>query len=112
MSKESKLSAQQKALGLSVLGILGSFAIILMILWAAYLPSRPPKVDQSSAEERRATLAELEAVEQELTTRYDWVDASKGIVRIPIERAMELIVSEYTSTPENPAPKTSQPTQE
>ena len=35
-------------------------------------------------------LQALRAHEDELLTHYGWIDQSKGIVRIPIERAMEL----------------------
>ncbi len=39
-------------------------------------------------------LVELRAHEERVLTRYEWVDATKGQVRIPIDRAMELVVKE------------------
>ncbi|MGA8728489.1 MAG: hypothetical protein WB608_07040 [Terracidiphilus sp.] len=39
-------------------------------------------------------LADLHAREDLLLENYSWVDQSKGIVRIPIERAMELIAQQ------------------
>jgi hypothetical protein len=39
----------------------------------------------------RSDLEELLAAEQKQLDSYGWVDKDKGIVRIPIERAMELI---------------------
>jgi hypothetical protein len=39
-------------------------------------------------------LAELHAREDLLLNNYSWVDRSKGVVRIPIERAMELVAQQ------------------
>lgn len=78
----------------TTLGTLGSFAILLFVLLVAYLPNRPQSVDQATVAERRTKLAELQAREKDLTTTYGWVDPSKGIVRIPVERAKELILQE------------------
>lgn len=47
-----------------------------------------PRLEENERTELRSYEDE---VQQRLAT-YDWVDKDKGIVRIPIERAMELIV--------------------
>lgn len=44
---------------------------------------------------RRATLQELRAQETKQTTSYGWVDQKAGVVRLPIERAMELTAARY-----------------
>jgi hypothetical protein len=36
-------------------------------------------------------LAELRAAEEEILGSYSWAEKEKNVVRIPIERAMELI---------------------
>ena len=36
-------------------------------------------------------LREMRAAEEQLLHQYAWIDPDKGIVRIPIERAMDLI---------------------
>tara|TARA_Y100000588_G_scaffold377157_2_gene455872 strand:+ start:1107 stop:1487 length:381 start_codon:yes stop_codon:yes gene_type:complete len=38
-----------------------------------------------------AQKAELEKIEQNVLTTYDWVDKEKGIARIPIKRAIEIL---------------------
>ena len=43
-------------------------------------------------ENERTELRSYEDEEQQRLATYDWVDKSKGIVRIPIDRAIELIV--------------------
>ncbi|MCI0684613.1 MAG: hypothetical protein L0Y71_21090 [Gemmataceae bacterium] len=45
------------------------------------------------ADDRRE-LAELRAYEKRTLTSYDWVDRERGVVRIPIDRAMQLILDE------------------
>ena len=46
-------------------------------------------------EERKKNLAELRAVEAEALNTYGWVDQGKGVVRLPVARAMEITLLEY-----------------
>jgi len=48
--------------------------------------------------------ADLHAREDLLLDHYSWIDRSKGTVRIPIERAMELIVQRGLPVAQQPAP--------
>jgi hypothetical protein len=41
------------------------------------------------------TLRDIRAMEQAHLTKYQWVDQSKGIVRMPKDRAKELVLAEY-----------------
>jgi hypothetical protein len=52
---------------------------------------QPNPIDQTTAIEE---LEELRAREDAMLNSYDWVDREAGVVRIPIERAMELVVEE------------------
>ncbi len=45
--------------------------------------------------ERKALLAETRAKEQAAATSYAWVDQPKGVVRLPIARAIELTVRDH-----------------
>lgn len=47
------------------------------------------------AAERRQALEELRTAAAEALNEYGWVDQAKGIVRLKIERAMELTVQEW-----------------
>jgi len=88
------------------IAIVGCFLIMSLIVWLAYLPNRGGvvSVDMSqvsedqqwkfSAEGRKERLAQLRANETELLNNYSWVDQSAGVVRVPVERAIELVVSE------------------
>ncbi len=43
---------------------------------------------------RAARLAELRGKEQTALASYGWIDEPAGVVRLPIDRAMELVVAE------------------
>jgi hypothetical protein len=46
-----------------------------------------PRLQVNSAQE----LSEMRTAEDNVLNSYDWIDKEKGIVRIPIERAIELL---------------------
>jgi hypothetical protein len=50
---------------------------------------------RSTSTSRRAALNELRHTHAQQATSYDWVDKNAGVVRLPIERAMELTVEKY-----------------
>jgi hypothetical protein len=88
----------------SVAAVLGCFALFLLIIYIAYLPQRE-KTDEAdlsqvsaddrwqySPEGRAAKLQDLRAHEQTELTTYGWIDEKAGVVRLPIDRAMELTV--------------------
>ncbi|HEY4301562.1 MAG TPA: hypothetical protein VGM73_11850 [Candidatus Didemnitutus sp.] len=49
---------------------------------------------KTTSDGRARHLADLRAHEAAAAATYGWVDEKKGVVRIPIQRAMELIVEE------------------
>ena len=86
--------------------ILSCFLIFAVILWLTYLPNRPERFPVGSVppEERAERLRELRAEEARLVDRYGWVDQDEGVVRLPIERAMELIQQELSGKSSNDTP--------
>jgi hypothetical protein len=62
------------------------------------LPPRlqPNPLDQRTAEEDIAT---LRSHEEELLNNYGWVDREAGIVRIPIDQAIELLAEDGAAQP-------------
>jgi hypothetical protein len=70
--------------------IAGSFLIIGGLAWLMAQKTRPPGVDQARAELRRKNLAELRAADKIAQETYGWIDPAKGIVRLPLDRALEL----------------------
>jgi hypothetical protein len=59
---------------------------------AAAAPDTPPPPRLQTAPER--DLKALRAAEDALLHGYGWIDRRAGIVRVPIERGMELVLSE------------------
>ena len=55
----------------------------------------PAPVDSDRDALRARTLAELRATNTGALNNYGWQDQSKGIVRLPIARAMELMLTEW-----------------
>lgn len=84
----------------SFLAILGCFAIFLLILFLAYLPNRPQPLvenDGKTPAQRLQTLEEMRAKEASALSSYGWIDQSAGVVRLPIDRAMQLEVREINA---------------
>jgi len=89
-------------LWVTLLAALGCFVIFLVVLDVAYIPERQaaPEFDLSKIPPedqwkytpagRLAHLTEMRAHEQAAQTGYAWVDRSKGVVQLPIDRAMQL----------------------
>ncbi|MEO0795745.1 MAG: hypothetical protein AAFX93_11305 [Verrucomicrobiota bacterium] len=79
---------------LSLVGALGSLLLFALIVYIAYyIPkSRQEATNSEIVAEREATLAEVIAQQNDLATTYGVVNAEEGVVHIPLERAMELIV--------------------
>jgi hypothetical protein len=65
--------------------------------------------DEARKEQRLKNLADLNAENEKILTQYHWVDKAKGVVGIPIDRAMNLVLAEMQANRPHPAgPITSQ----
>ena len=92
-------NTQKNRVSLPVI-ITGLVMILLFVGLTIFLVSQReniPTVDQQTAEVRLKNLAELNAENQKILTQYHWVDKNKGVVGIPIDRAMDLIVAQLQS---------------
>lgn len=91
---------------LSALGWIGVILVFLLVVAVAYLPNRAVPSEEKSAEIRFQIRNEVRAEQARLTSSYEWVNQAEGIVRIPVERAIEIAVeelrAEQISTPETP----------
>ena len=82
-----------------VTGILGSFLIVAVLVWAMRHYTQPPPLGEDRVALRKKALAELRTAEAEELSTYGWLDQSKGIVRLPIAEAMKLALRDW----QNPA---------
>lgn len=88
MSNNESCQRQTRLIhGLSVLGALLTMGVLV---WLMVHYTQAPDLEVKRAEERAKALAELQAQNQEALGTYGWIDQPKGIVRLPVERAMEL----------------------
>ncbi len=97
MSDASSASESNGSFSATLLAAIGGFAIFALILVVAYLPNKaaPAGDGVRTPEQRKAALAELRGKEHTAATSYGWVDKDKGVVRLPLERAIELAIQEH-----------------
>jgi len=86
--------------------------LLLSLFWVlavlVYVPRRAPAAQNERPENlpkelawkatpasRRAHLEELRESQANVAGSYGWIDHKAGLVRLPIERAMELVVREH-----------------
>jgi hypothetical protein len=84
------------AVAINVLALTGLLLIMAGLVWIMYHYTRPGPVDQAHIAERHKNLAELNAQSKDTLENYAWIDPAKGLVRLPVARAMELAVGEWS----------------
>lgn len=96
-------------------GILTGVAVLVLLLiaalgalWINRSGSATELEDTARSAERAKNLAELQAADTATLTTYGWGDKAKGVVHIPITRAMELVLPTLKTS----AVKSSQPSQQ
>lgn len=80
--------------------VLLCFAALGWVVRRAYLPAAHVEVKVEGVRtpaERAALLAEQRAAARAAASTYGWVDQSAGVVRLPLDRAMELTAQEHAS---------------
>jgi cytochrome c len=87
--------------------VLTGLVMALLILGPLLLLVRQrqsiPTVDDQRREQRLKNLADLNAGNQKTLTQYRWIDKNKGIVGIPIDQAMNLVLLELQANKAHPA---------
>ena len=79
----------------NAIAILGAFLIVAALVWAMRHYTQPEPLNASRAAERAKALAEIRAAETGALNNTGWIDQSKGIVRLRIEDAMNLVEREW-----------------
>jgi hypothetical protein len=102
-TKSARSIAYSRAPFSTWLGIVFLFLLFGLIVLAVIGPSpRTSDYEETRAKKRMEKLKALhEETQKELTT-YAWVDKSKGVARIPIDRAIEVTVTDLAQ--KKPAP--------
>jgi len=89
-------------IALGVAGALaGVLAIgVLLVILVKFALVQPTVAGAMTDQERYDLLSKHRADDQKLLSSYGWVDQSKGIVRLPIEVAMQKLTAERSPTKE------------
>jgi hypothetical protein len=95
---------------IAIVAIFACFALFLVPVRLLYVRHQPPAPQNEAPEQlskdlawkatpgsRRAYMLELVAKQEKQAASYGWVDRKAGIVQVPIERAMELVVQDYSA---------------
>jgi len=89
--------------------VVACFLIFAGIVWLAYgqrrttdLTADLSKVDTAdqwkfTADGRAARRKELQSKADAAAASYGWIDPKAGVVRLPLDRAMELVVQEHAT---------------
>src|SRR5216117_2337511 len=85
------------------LGVVLLFALFGVIVLAIIGPSpRSSDYEETRAKKRMENLKNLREDAEKALNTYAWIDKNKGVVRIPIGRAMELTTTDLSK--QKPAP--------
>ncbi len=82
------------------IGIASAVAVFLIVVLLQIVYHRMQETETTRKARAPEELAQLRAAQQAELTGYAWIDEGQGVVRIPVERAMELTVEELN----RPAP--------
>ena len=86
---------QNTRIGAYVVGFLGTFLIVALLVYLMQSYAGVPSIAATRAEERMKIMADFKAANTPLVETYDWQDQAKGFVRVPIEQAKELVLQEW-----------------
>jgi hypothetical protein len=78
-----------------VLLAFAAFGWLAMKIYTPHAYAVDPVEGVKTPADRKALLASHRTDEHAAATSYGWVDQKAGIVRVPIDRAVELTVQEY-----------------
>ena len=80
----------------AVIGIISAMLlfVIIVALQAFFYGAQQTEVERKVLTQPNQALQQHEASQLELLNSYGWVSEGDGVVRIPVERAMELVASE------------------
>jgi hypothetical protein len=81
------------------IGIVGSFLIVAALGYAIYRYTQPAPLGEDRAAVRAKALADLRATDEEALNHVAWIDQGKGLVRLRIEDAKNLVLKGWQNAP-------------
>ncbi|MBM3892765.1 MAG: hypothetical protein FJ388_26915 [Verrucomicrobia bacterium] len=71
------------------------FMLMSVAIWFMYLYTQPGPVEETRWAERTKNLSDLNVKNKDELENPGWVSKERGVVRLPVARAMELTVKEW-----------------
>lgn len=98
-----------KASATVLVGIVGTILVfaIIVALQALYYHVEETEAYRKGSGQFSNTQTQLRAQQEADLQSYGWIDRDKGIVRVPIDVAMDLVVRESQTATSQPAMETS-----
>jgi len=89
--------SKKTGLGAYLLGLLGAFLIVALLVRLMQSYTQAPSISATRAAERMQIMSDFKTANAPFLDKdkYDWQDQAKGFVRIPIERAKELVLEQW-----------------
>jgi hypothetical protein len=81
------------------LGFVVAGFLFAALVWLLKYSTPPPAIDADRAAERSKDLAEIRNADSQALGQAGWIDQQRGLVRLPIDVAMQIAVQEW----QNPA---------
>jgi hypothetical protein len=80
----------------AVVGIISAILlfVIIVVLQAFFYRAEQGELERKVYSQPYQALQQLDANQLELLNSYGWISESEGTVRVPIDRAMDLIAAE------------------
>ena len=72
--------------------------IVIVVLWDYFIATREAIVYEQTLAPVSVQLEELQRHEDSILNSYEFVDSTRGVYRIPIDRAMELMAEGGSGT--------------
>ncbi|MDA7915821.1 hypothetical protein N9B94_01145 [Verrucomicrobia bacterium] len=86
---------KKTGIGMYTIAFIGSFLVVMGLVYGMLSAARPQEIGIARSEERAKNLVEVRQAEADVMDSYGWVDQNKGLVRLPIDKAMELTIQEW-----------------
>ena len=81
----------------SFVGVLVTVLVFVLLVFLAYGFSGDKPVQAPRAFPNAPSGSSLKAIDAAVLNSYGWVDQEKGIVRIPVDRAKDLVIQELNN---------------
>lgn len=83
-------SFEMRSKAITALSISGCILIFVFILYFSYIPNRPKAIGLILRQDRKEILNKIKAKNDILFTTYGWINEDQKIVKLPVNRAIQL----------------------